>query len=102
MNHHHQPAWCLFSIQSTITPQLCWRVLALLLAALVPQGFHLPLTLARQWQCHYLLDAAAAAGSADGGSNGSIDAAATGAAVAALNQACQLLGATACPETPFR
>lgn len=51
------------------------------------QGFQLPLTMAQQWQCHYLLDAAAAA--APG-------------ATSALDKACHLLGAIACPTTPFR
>lgn len=70
---------------------LAWHLLPPLL-----QGFQLPLTLVQQWQCHYLLDAAAAIG----GSTGSSMAAA--GSTAALDSACHLLGAIACPSTPFR
>jgi hypothetical protein len=56
------------------------------------QGFQLPLTMVQQWQCHHLLDAAAGSGSA----------AADAGSLAALDKACHLLGAIACPSTPFR
>jgi hypothetical protein len=60
------------------------------------QGFQLPLTLVQQWQCHYLMDCAALQQQQQqqqqGGSSSSV----------ALDEACSLLGAVACPSTPFR
>lgn len=54
------------------------------------QGFQMSLTLVQQWECHYLMDKAAAAMQDDSSRSG------------ALDVACNLLGAIACPETPFR
>lgn len=56
----------------------------------------------QQWQCHHLMDAAV--GSSTGGKAGSSSSSSKVAAgnTAALDKACQLLGAIACPSTPFR
>lgn len=53
--------------------------------------------MAQQWQCHHLLDAAAG-----GSGRSSTNAAAAAHSVATLDKACHLLGAIACPSTPFR
>jgi hypothetical protein len=49
--------------------------------------------LVQQWQCHHLMDCAAHQQQQQGGGNSSS---------AALDEACNLLGAVACPSTPFR
>jgi hypothetical protein len=63
------------------------------------QGFQLPLTLVQQWQCHYLMDCAALQQQQQqqGGSSSS-----SSSSSVALDEACSLLGAVACPSTPFR
>jgi hypothetical protein len=63
-----------------------------LLLLCILQGFQLPLTLVQQWQCHYLMDCAALQQQQQGGSS----------STTALDEACSLLGAVACPSTPFR
>lgn len=87
----------------TCSSCLCWPLKQLpdVSPVLCTQGFQLPLTLVQQWQCHHLMDAAV--GSSTGGKAGSSSG--SKAAIgntAALDKACQLLGAIACPSTPFR
>ncbi|WIA22287.1 hypothetical protein OEZ85_004606 [Tetradesmus obliquus] len=60
-------------------------------------GFQLPLTLVQQWQCHYLMDCALQQQQQQGCSSSS-----SSSSSAALDEACNLLGAVACPSTPFR
>ncbi|KAF6262479.1 hypothetical protein COO60DRAFT_628905 [Scenedesmus sp. NREL 46B-D3] len=82
---------CIAHFSCCITPHK-----SLWLASAVPfaHGFQLPLTLVQQWQCHYLMDRAVQQQQEQqGGSSSSSE---------ALDEACSLLGAVACPATPFR